>query len=179
MAPSSRAQMTSLLGTTALRCGLVTVSVSASSNELFLDLRRWSSSIFSNPKVLEKHLRVFHTCRNLHGVTSSSASWLRRADMSFLPWDAGEASLAETLVYQAVSSGTCYPPRGPVLPCAKGAKWARSRSAHFPRIWSSSARWVVGSISHLPRWPPPLPAGPACPPAEAPGLPSHCPASHP
>ena len=30
---------------------------------------------------------------------------------------------------------------------AKGAKWARSRSARFPRIWSSSARWVVGSIS--------------------------------
>ena len=74
----SRAQMTSLLGTTALRCGLVTVSVSASSNELFLDLRRWNSSIFSSPKVLENHLRVFHTCRNLHGVTSSSASWLRR-----------------------------------------------------------------------------------------------------
>ena len=91
--------MTSLLGTTALRCGLVTVSVSASSNELFLDLRRWSSSIFSSPKPLEgvPHLPQLARRDLLIGELVEE-----RTDMSFLPWDDGEASLAETLVDQAV-----------------------------------------------------------------------------
>ena len=84
--------------------------------------------------------------------------------MSFLPWDDGEASLAETLVDQAVLPERPEPAIPQEVQCflaevlsqmscmyamcsVKGAKWARSRSAHFPRIWSSSARWVVGSIS--------------------------------
>ena len=81
--------------------------------------------------------------------------------MSFLPWNDGEASLAETLVDQAMlperpepaGSKASLRKSSPRMSCmyamcsAKGAKWARSRSAHFARIWSSSARWVVGSIS--------------------------------
>ena len=74
--------------------------------------------------------------------------------MSFLPWNHCEASLPETLVDQAMLP-ECPEPLSPkrsnasmfcmyAMCSAKGAKWARSRSAHFPRIWSSSARWVVG-----------------------------------
>ena len=85
--------------------------------------------------------------------------------MSFLPWNHCEASLPETLVDQAMLPECPEPTVPQEVQCllrksspprmscmyamcsAKGAKWARSRSAHFPHIWSSSARWVVGSIS--------------------------------
>ena len=86
--------------------------------------------------------------------------------MSFLPGNHREASLPETVVDQAMLVRNLLSPRrsnaslrksspksSPRMSCmyvmcsANGAKWARSRSAHFPRICISSARWVVGSIS--------------------------------
>ena len=52
-APSSRAHTTSLLGTTAFRCGLVAVSARDSSSACFFAFSRCSSSRFRRPKVLE------------------------------------------------------------------------------------------------------------------------------
>ena len=75
--------------------------------------------------------------------------------MSFLPWNHCEASLPETLVDQAMLPECPEPTVPQEVQCLLAEvllqdvlhvcdvlrkRGARSRSAHFPRIWSSSAR---------------------------------------
>ena len=82
--PSSRAQMTSLLGTTALRCGLVTVSVSASSNAL-LGLEAMELVYFQQSEGLGKPLEgVPHLPQLARGDLLIGELVEERTDMSFL-----------------------------------------------------------------------------------------------
>ena len=112
--------MTSLLGTTALRCGLVTVSVSASSNELFLDLRRWSSSIFSCPKVLENHLEnEWDRQDQLRWFSRDDPPPLQQPELlKWRHWRPGKIREMEPTTQRALELHMC-------------GKWAERLLAHF------------------------------------------------